>query len=218
MCTEEEAVISYEQNYLRETVKDLAHLDKPVILRAIYKKTDNESVFITFRSIHPYKKDIEKTKRICDHINFFQDQFYLIYGEKWNACLNHEQPVFLICRPYIYFDKRWHKRGGFRLTGELGMPPIQTMEKYIREIPEDQYVDFAAFQNGDYLHPGKNESEEEYVFPGTVKRQECNEIFKSKKHKAKDRRREKQKARFRSACCVEHLISVLTEKRRKAHG
>ena len=186
------------------TVQNLIRFNKPVILKANYRYTAMEQVYITFTNLRPYKQGVEKVRRICDHANFFQTDILKLYGEFWNHNLPPYQAVYLVCRPYIYFGENWQKRGGFCLTDELDIPPIQLTDVFIKDIPQERYVDFAEFALGKYLCPKK----------ATKKRKKRTRLVvmnKSKRRRAKERRAIHEHQKNSNARHVEELLKMLEQ-------
>ena len=204
---------SYQKNYLRTTIQHLIRLNKPVIIRANYKAMMDESVFVTFKNVRPYIRG-KVGKRICDHINLFQDRFFEIYGNYWNHSAEPYQALYLICRPYIYFGHGCkNKRGGLYLTEELGIPPIQMDDQYISHLPQESYVDFSEFAEGEYIQnaslPKCTERNEKTGQDKNRKSMILPDIKKSKRKRGRERRKFKNMARSRHVHQVEKLISIV---------
>jgi len=169
----------YASDFLRKTVKDLAALHLPVIVRASYEPKLWDSHFVTFRDIRAYAPGISgNTVPICQHINLLQSDILSIYGEFWHVSFPLPN-VYLVTESYPYFTESTI-RYGLRLADVFDFPPVQISSCFLDRLPKETYVDFHVFGDGRFLQIRKEVS--------TWKRKKSRMIPPSRKNRAKGER------------------------------
>lgn len=140
------------RNYLRNTIKALAKINKPFIVSGRYTPRNGYD-YVTYTNIRPYIPEGASTNQICDHINVMREdveKYIGVGGVKGRNPLD-----YLVCRAKEYRGEDGTTRGGIILTDELGIPPVLCAEypssrKIIESADKDKYVDFFSFAEGRY--------------------------------------------------------------------
>ena len=151
------------RNYARNTIRALAHVNKPFIIRGNYYASGCKEIdYITYTDIRPYVPQGASTSQICNHLNVMRQDV-----EKYIAVRPdiEYQRDYLICRAHTYTDKKGVLRGGIRLTEELGVPPVlkanyEKTRSILEAIPAYRYIDFFSFAEGRYAYYGETKWED----------------------------------------------------------